>query len=63
MNGRRATAAGVTLVELMVAMVLGLLLGPAFTILTPDFSLLATGLTGGSLAYLHHRWAKRRAAP
>lgn len=45
-----------------VAMVLGLLLGPAFALLIPDFSLLATGLIGGTLAYLHHRLAKRRRA-
>lgn len=43
-----------------VAMVLGLMLGPAFTLLTPDFSLLATGVTGGSLAYGYHRLARRR---
>ena len=43
-----------------VAMVLGLMLGPAFTLLTPDFSLLATGIVGGSLAYGYHRLAKRR---
>lgn len=42
-----------------VAMVLGLLLGPAFALVTPDFSLLATGLVGGALAYLHHRLTKR----
>jgi predicted branched-subunit amino acid permease len=45
-----------------VAMVLGLALGPTFALLIPDFSLLATGLAGGSLAYLHHRLTKRRAA-
>jgi predicted branched-subunit amino acid permease len=43
-----------------VAMVLGLALGPAFALLTPDFSLLATGIVGGSLAYLYHRLMKRR---
>jgi len=43
-----------------VAMVLGLLLGPVFALLTPDFSLLAAGLVGGLLAYLHHRLTKRR---
>jgi len=46
-----------------VAMVLGLVLGPLFAILTPDFSLLATGAAGGVLAYLYHRWARRRAGP
>ncbi len=45
-----------------VAMVLGLLLGPVFTLLTPNFSLLATGIAGGSLAYGYHRLATRRAA-
>lgn len=45
-----------------VAMVLGLLLGPLFHIVIPDFSLLATGLAGGGLAYLHHRLAGRGAA-
>lgn len=45
-----------------VAMVLGLLLGPAFTLLTPDFSLLAAGLSGGALAYGYHRFARRRSA-
>lgn len=45
-----------------VAMVLGLLLGPLFHILVPDFSLLATGLVGGLLAYLFHVVTKRRKA-
>ena len=45
-----------------VAMVLGLVLGPAFTLLTPDFALLATGLTGGVLAYGWHRFTRRASA-
>lgn len=43
-----------------VAMVLGLILGPLFHMVTPDFSLLATGLVGGTLAYLFHVVMKRR---
>ncbi|MCO6385789.1 AzlC family ABC transporter permease [Aliihoeflea sp. 40Bstr573] len=43
-----------------VAMVLGLVLGPLFYVLVPDFSLLATGLVGGLLAYLFHVVMKRR---
>ena len=43
-----------------VAMVLGLVLGPLFYALVPDFSLLATGLVGGLLAYLFHVVMKRR---
>lgn len=45
-----------------VALVLGLVLGPAFALLTPDFNLLATGAVGGSLAYGYHRLGKRRGA-
>jgi len=43
-----------------VAMVLGLLLGPLFAILTPEFSLLATGAVGGGLAYLYHVLTRSR---
>ncbi len=43
-----------------VAMVLGLVLGPIFHLLIPEFSLLATGLVGGTLAYLIHLASKRR---
>jgi predicted branched-subunit amino acid permease len=43
-----------------VAMVAGLFLGPVFHMVTPEFSLLATGLTGGAIAYGYHRIVKRR---
>ena len=43
-----------------VAMVSGLLIGPAFTAITPEFALLATGVTGGTIAYAYHRFAKSR---
>lgn len=43
-----------------VAMVAGLLIGPVFTAITPEFALLATGLTGGAIAYGYHRIAGRR---
>lgn len=45
-----------------IAMVLGLFLGPVFATVMPEFSLLATGLTGGLLAYGYHRLARRRRA-
>lgn len=45
-----------------VAMVLGLVLGPLFTLVEPGLSLLATGAVGGTAAFLHHRWAKARGA-
>ena len=45
-----------------VAMVLGLVLGPLFALIVPEFSLLVTGLVGGTGAYLVHRFAARRAA-
>ncbi len=44
-----------------VAMILGLLLGPILHVLAPDFSLLATGVTGGVAAWLWHVWQRRRA--
>lgn len=43
-----------------VAMVSGLLMGPAFNVLIPEFALLATGITGGTVAYGYHRFARRR---
>ena len=42
------------------AMVLGLLLGPLFTYLAPDFSLLLAGVAGGGGAYLLHRLTEGR---
>lgn len=44
------------------AMVLGLLLGPVFAMLVPEFSLLVTGLVGGTGAYLIQRLTAGRAA-
>ncbi|MBO6716625.1 MAG: AzlC family ABC transporter permease [Rhizobiaceae bacterium] len=44
-----------------VAMALGLVLGPLFALLTPEFSLLVTGLVGGTAAYLIHRFTAGRA--
>ncbi len=44
------------------AMVFGLVLGPAFALVIPEFSLLITGLVGGTAAYLVHRFSARRAA-
>lgn len=46
-----------------VAMVLGLFLGPLISLVTPEFSLLATGLIGGTAAFLWHRATRRRRAP
>ncbi|MEX0956003.1 MAG: AzlC family ABC transporter permease [Rhizobiaceae bacterium] len=46
-----------------VAMVFGLVLGPLFALVLPEFSLLVTGLVGGAGAYLVHRLRVRRAAP
>lgn len=45
-----------------VAMLLGLVLGPVFAVVLPDFSLLATGLIGGCLAYSYHRLTRRQTA-
>ena len=46
-----------------VAMILGLVLGPAFHLLLPGLDLLAAGLIGGVAAFLHHRiFGKRGAA-
>jgi predicted branched-subunit amino acid permease len=39
-----------------VAMLIGLVLGPLFHVILPQFDLLAAGLTGGCLAYGIHRW-------
>ena len=46
-----------------VAMVFGLVLGPLFALVVPEFSLLVTGLVGGTGAYVVHRFAARRTAP
>lgn len=46
----------------LVAMVLGIALGPAFHLVVPEFDLLAAGLLGGAMAYAAHRlWLRRRA--
>ena len=44
------------------AIVFGGLIGPLVYLAYPDYSLLAAGLIGGSLAYLIHRWTRARAA-
>ncbi len=41
-----------------VAMVAGLLLGPLFAWMTPQFSLMLSGIVGGTLAFLWHRRRK-----
>lgn len=46
-----------------VAMVLGLLLGPAFHVISPRFDLVAAGIIGGGLAYGFHRLGRRRRVP
>jgi len=45
-----------------VAMLLGLLLGPLFHVLLPDFDLLAAGLIAGATAYAFHRLTRPRKA-
>lgn len=45
------------------AMLLGLILGPTFSYLVPQFALLATGIVGGTIAYLGHRITRRRHKP
>ncbi len=45
-----------------VAMVLGLVLGPLFALVFPEFGLLVSGLVGGTIAYLIHRVTARRSA-
>lgn len=46
-----------------VAMILGLVIGPILQYFMPGFSLLATGLIGGTLAYGYHKFvAGRRSA-
>jgi predicted branched-subunit amino acid permease len=44
-----------------VAMLIGLVLGPLFHMVAPEFDLLAAGLIGGFLAYASHRWRRRGA--
>ena len=39
----------------MIAIVVGVPLGPIFHMLSPDWGLLATGAVGGTLAYWLHR--------
>jgi predicted branched-subunit amino acid permease len=41
-----------------VAMVLGLVLGPLFALVMPEFNLLVTGLVGGTGGYLFHRFGR-----
>lgn len=43
-----------------VAMVLGLLLGPLFHLVAPQFDLVAAGVLGGGIAYVLHRLAPER---
>lgn len=45
-----------------VAMVLGLVLGPAFHVLWPGFDLLLAGLIGGAGAYIFHRMTRKEKA-
>lgn len=45
-----------------VAMVFGLILGPVFAALVPEFSLLVTGFVGGTGAYVVHRLTAGKAA-
>lgn len=42
------------------AMIFGLVLGPILHVFIPGMALLATGLVGGTAAYLLHRWEKAR---
>jgi hypothetical protein len=44
-------------------MVLGLVLGPVFHVVSPRFDLVAAGVVGGGLAYAFHRLARRKRAP
>ena len=44
------------------AIAFGGLIGPLAYLVYPDYSLLAAGLIGGSLAYAIHRWTRTRAA-
>lgn len=43
-----------------VAMVAGLLVGPYFLWLTPEFNLALSGITGGTIGYGWHRFGRRR---
>lgn len=45
-----------------VAMIFGLVLGPLFHLLAPQYDLLAAGLIGGTAAYAVHRLSRRRRA-
>jgi predicted branched-subunit amino acid permease len=45
------------------AMLVGMVLGPAFHLVVPEFDLLAAGLLGGLVAYAVHRLLLRRRQP
>jgi len=45
-----------------IAMAVGLVLGPVFHMLWPEFDLLAAGVIGGGIAYAWHRVSARRSA-
>ena len=47
--------AGTRVRPAMIAIIVGVPLGPIFHMLSPDWGLLATGLAGGTLAYWIHR--------
>ncbi len=42
------------------AMIIGLILGPLFHFILPEFDILAAGLLGGALAYVIHRLTRNR---
>ncbi|HOV05264.1 MAG TPA: AzlC family ABC transporter permease [Kaistiaceae bacterium] len=42
------------------ALALGLVFGPVFHLVAPEFDLMWTGLVAGTLAFLVHRWRRRR---
>lgn len=46
----------------LVAMVIGLVLGPVMHVLVPGFDLLVAGVLGGGLAFIFHIFSRRRSA-